>query len=157
MIVKRKLFSFIDEDGNLGYYLYNEATGEEKLFSVVEEEREFARGTKEAGKIAKELLSKKGNKAINKKLKRSQLLKEFNNHYLNEPKPGELKINPRFYKSLVDNSEKNLYDLYKHKNMAAEFKAAESWPNIRFKKIKKSPMEVHEDARLRVARIVVPD
>ena len=42
MIVKRKLFSFIDEDGNLGYYLYNESTGEEKLFSVVEEEREFA-------------------------------------------------------------------------------------------------------------------
>ena len=33
MIVKRKLFSFIDEDGNLGYYLYNESTGEEKLFS----------------------------------------------------------------------------------------------------------------------------
>ena len=42
MIVKRKLFSFIDEEGNLGYYLYNEATGEEKLFSVVEDEREFA-------------------------------------------------------------------------------------------------------------------
>ena len=32
----------MDEEGNLGYYLYNEATGEEKLFSVVEEEREFA-------------------------------------------------------------------------------------------------------------------
>ena len=43
MIVKRKLFSFIDEDGNQGYYLYNESTGEEKLFSVVEEEREFAK------------------------------------------------------------------------------------------------------------------
>lgn len=39
MIVKRKLSSFIDEDGNLGYYLYNESTGEEKLFSVVEEEK----------------------------------------------------------------------------------------------------------------------
>lgn len=39
MIIKRKLFSFIDEDGNLGYYLYNESTGEEKLFSVVEEEK----------------------------------------------------------------------------------------------------------------------
>ena len=33
----------MDEEGNQGYYLYNEATGEEKLFSVVEEEREFAK------------------------------------------------------------------------------------------------------------------
>ena len=66
MIIKRKLFSFIDQDGNLGYYLYNEATGEEKLFSVVEEEREFARGTKEAGKKAAEFLAKKGNKIANK-------------------------------------------------------------------------------------------
>ena len=39
MIVKRKLFSVIDEEGNLGYYLYDEATGEEKLFFVVEEEQ----------------------------------------------------------------------------------------------------------------------
>lgn len=37
MIIKRKLFSFIDEDGNLVYYLYSER--EEKLFSVVEEEK----------------------------------------------------------------------------------------------------------------------
>ena len=42
MIVKRKVFNVMDEEGNLGYYLYNESTGEEKLFSVVEEEREFA-------------------------------------------------------------------------------------------------------------------
>ena len=35
----------MDEEGNLGYYLYNESTGEEKLFSVVEDERLFARGT----------------------------------------------------------------------------------------------------------------
>jgi hypothetical protein len=43
MLVKRKLYSVMDEEGNLGYYLYNEATGEEKLFSVVEEdERLFA-------------------------------------------------------------------------------------------------------------------
>ena len=33
MIVKRKLYSVMDEEGNQGYYLYNEATGEEKLFS----------------------------------------------------------------------------------------------------------------------------
>ncbi len=46
MIVKRKLFSFIDEDGNLGYCLYNEATGEEKLFSVVEDERMYANARK---------------------------------------------------------------------------------------------------------------
>ena len=52
MIIKRKLFSFIDEDGNLGYYLYNESTGEEKLFSVVEEEREFGE-VKRANKAAK--------------------------------------------------------------------------------------------------------
>ena len=31
----------MDEEGNLGYYLYDEATGEEKMFSVVEEERLF--------------------------------------------------------------------------------------------------------------------
>lgn len=37
----------MDEEGNLGYYLYNEATGEEKLFSVVDEERLFARSEKE--------------------------------------------------------------------------------------------------------------
>ena len=38
MIVKRNLFSCIDEDGNLGYCLYNESTGEEKLFSMVRKE-----------------------------------------------------------------------------------------------------------------------
>lgn len=147
----------MDEEGNLGYYLYNEATGEEKLFSVVDEERMYARGTKEAGKLAKEFLSKKGNKTINKKLKRSQLLKELDNHYLSEPKPGELRIGPGFYKSLIDNREKDLYDLYKHKNVVAEFKAAKNWPNVQFKKIQKSPMEMHENAKLSVARIVVPD
>ena len=57
MIVKRKLFSFIDEDGNQGYYLYNESTGEEKLFSVVEEEREFA-NTRLLKKGAKTFLGK---------------------------------------------------------------------------------------------------
>lgn len=69
MIVKRKLYSVMDEEGNLGYYLYNEVTGEEKLFSVVEEEREFARGTKEAGKKAAKFLAKKGNKIVNKEAK----------------------------------------------------------------------------------------
>ncbi len=49
MIVKRKLFSVMDEEGNQGYYLYNEATGEEKLFSVVEEEREFGLSSKALG------------------------------------------------------------------------------------------------------------
>ena len=34
MIVKRKLYSVMDEEGNLGYYLYNESTGEEKLFAT---------------------------------------------------------------------------------------------------------------------------
>ena len=67
MIVKRKLFSFIDEDGNLGYYLFNERTGEEKLFSVVEEEREFARG-KNVRNLGK------GNKKLNKKLGRKELI-----------------------------------------------------------------------------------
>ena len=33
MIVKKKLFSVMDEEGNQGYYLYDESTGEEKLFS----------------------------------------------------------------------------------------------------------------------------
>lgn len=39
MIVKRKVFSVIDKEGNLGYYLYDEATGEEKLFSEKKEEK----------------------------------------------------------------------------------------------------------------------
>ena len=33
MIVKRKLYSVVDEEGNLGYYFYNESTEEEKLFN----------------------------------------------------------------------------------------------------------------------------
>jgi hypothetical protein len=33
MLVKRKLYSVMNEEGNLGYYLYDEATGEEKLFA----------------------------------------------------------------------------------------------------------------------------
>lgn len=32
----------MDEEGNLGYYLYDESTGEEKLFSVVEDEKLYA-------------------------------------------------------------------------------------------------------------------
>ena len=34
MLIKRKLYSVIDEEGNLGYYLYDESTGEDKLFAV---------------------------------------------------------------------------------------------------------------------------
>ena len=34
MIVKRKLYSVIDEEGNLGYYLYDESTGEERMFAT---------------------------------------------------------------------------------------------------------------------------
>ena len=43
-MIKNKLYSVMDEEGNLGYYLYDESTGEEKLFSVEEEERLYARG-----------------------------------------------------------------------------------------------------------------
>lgn len=90
MIVKRKLFSFIDEDGNQGYYLYNEGTEEEKLFSVVEEEREFARGVgKKAIEEAVKKVSTKGNKKLNKKLAKIK----FNN-------PTELRI----YRKLNDRS-----------------------------------------------------
>ena len=70
----------MDEEGNLGYYQYNEATGEEKLFSVVEEEREFARGTKEAGIEAAKYLAKKGNKIANKVRKREDLLRQTGLH-----------------------------------------------------------------------------
>ena len=51
-MIKNKLYSVMDEEGNMGYYLYNESTGEEKLFSVVEEERLYAnvRHLKKAGK-----------------------------------------------------------------------------------------------------------
>lgn len=52
----------MDEEGNLGYYLYNEATGEEKLFSVVEEEREFSsvRRSKKALKVAADIIRREG-------------------------------------------------------------------------------------------------
>ena len=30
-MIKNKLYSVMDEEGNLGYYLYNESTGEEKI------------------------------------------------------------------------------------------------------------------------------
>jgi hypothetical protein len=55
MIIKRKLYSVMDEEGNIGYYHYDESTGEEKLFSAVveEEERVYAsvRKLKKAGKM----------------------------------------------------------------------------------------------------------
>lgn len=66
MIVKRKLFSFIDKDGNQGYYLYNKNTGEEKLFSVIEEERVFGE-VKRANKAAKRAaILKKASGAVSK-------------------------------------------------------------------------------------------
>ena len=54
MIVKRKLYSVMDEEGNQGYYLYNESTGEEKLFSVEDDEKDSSKKSKirTAGKIA---------------------------------------------------------------------------------------------------------
>lgn len=52
MIVKRKLYSVIDEEGNLGYYLYDETTSEKKLFSVVEDERLYFLG-EHKGKFGK--------------------------------------------------------------------------------------------------------
>ena len=66
MIVKRKLYSVIDEEGNLGYYFYDESTGEEKLFSVVEDEKLYARGTGAAVYYAKQMMRNKGNKIANK-------------------------------------------------------------------------------------------
>ena len=78
MIVKRKLFSFLDEEGNQGYYLYNESTGEEKLFSVVEEEREFA-NTRLLKKGAKTFLDKSSKgKLTTKDLMRISKLKGKN-------------------------------------------------------------------------------
>jgi hypothetical protein len=43
----------MDEEGNLGYYLYNESTGEEKLFSVVEEEERLYFLGEHRGKFGK--------------------------------------------------------------------------------------------------------
>ena len=43
----------MDEDGNQGYYLYNEATVEEKLFSVVEEEERLYFLGEHKGKFGK--------------------------------------------------------------------------------------------------------
>lgn len=69
MIVKRKLFSFIDEDGNLGYCLYNESTGKGKLFSVVEDEKMYARGVGQAVKAATQMVQSKGQGMANKAAK----------------------------------------------------------------------------------------
>ena len=52
MLVKRKLYSVMDEEGNLGYYLYDENSGEEKLFSVVEDEKLYFLG-EHKGKFGK--------------------------------------------------------------------------------------------------------
>ena len=60
----------MDEEGNQGYYLYDEATGEEKLFSVVEEEKMYARGTGAAVYYAEKMMRNKGNKIANKAAKR---------------------------------------------------------------------------------------
>ena len=43
----------MDEEGNPGYYLYNEATGEEKLFSVVKEEERMYFLGEHKGKFGK--------------------------------------------------------------------------------------------------------
>jgi uncharacterized protein YcfJ len=59
MIVKRKLYSVMDEEGNLGYYLYNESTGEEKLFTkrdlidedFLEEQEERKKNDRRSAKI----------------------------------------------------------------------------------------------------------
>lgn len=100
MIVKRKLFSVIDEEGNLGYYLYNEATGEEKLFSVVEEEREFAsvKALKKAGNtiVDKAIKGKLTTKDIARagRLKGRNSLKAVENpHYSKVAKAGYNKMN----------------------------------------------------------------
>ena len=77
MLVKRKLYSVIDKEGNLGYCLYNESTGEEKLFSVVEEEeRMYARGVGNAVTEAVKRASTKGNKVANKAAKRIDKVRE---------------------------------------------------------------------------------
>ena len=75
MIVKRKLYSVMDEEGNLGYYLYNESTGEEKLFSVVEDEKMYARGVGSAVTAAKQMASSKGMGVANKVAKNAQGLR----------------------------------------------------------------------------------
>ena len=54
----------MDEEGNLGYYLYNESTGEEKLFSVVEEEKMYA-SVRYGKKAVKTLLEKSAKKKFN--------------------------------------------------------------------------------------------
>ena len=76
MIVKRKLYSVIDEEGNLGYYLYNEATGEERMFSVVEDERLYARGVGMAVQNATRMAQSKGFGAANKAANKIDLIKK---------------------------------------------------------------------------------
>ena len=78
----------MDEEGNMGYYLYNEATGEEKLFSVVEEEREFARGAVEPRAF----------KNFIKNDNTAKLLKDYNN-----------------MKTSLANAKKDLVNTYKTK------------------------------------------
>ena len=84
-MIKNKLYSVMDEEGNLGYYLYNESTGEEKLFSIVEEEeRMYAKGVGDAVGVARKRMMNKGNKIANKAAKRNYHktlgTNVFNNH-----------------------------------------------------------------------------
>ena len=65
-MIKNKLYSVMDEEGNLGYYLYNESTGEEKLYSVVdEEERLYANLDEEDIKFLEEHAGNKVRNARN--------------------------------------------------------------------------------------------
>ena len=53
MLVKRKLYSVMDEEGNLGYYLYDESNGEERMFARGVNMRNLGKGFKKINKAAK--------------------------------------------------------------------------------------------------------
>ena len=64
MLIKRKLYSVMDKEGNLGYY--HESNGEEKLFSAVEDERLFGKVKKDNKAAKKATILKKDGGTVSK-------------------------------------------------------------------------------------------
>ena len=101
MLIKRRLYSVMDEEGNLGYYLYDEATGEEKLFSVVEEEKLF-RDPFEG--------FKKGFKKENKRLRRLEHLEKAGSSGKNISDAALLKDSRTFFGGKHMDRIKSVYE-----------------------------------------------
>lgn len=88
MKLKRKIFGFIDEDGNQGYYLYNEVTGEEKLFSS----RNFIQKLALQGKYGVRKVRKSAADKLHESAKRSVVRLNLSDSKLNEAIKAESEL-----------------------------------------------------------------